>query len=267
VVADNAGANCISGPGIADGGNNFTFPDATCPGTVADPLLGVLADNGGPTMTQALLAGSPAIDAVPAGADCPATDQRTITRPQGAACDSGAYEVEVPAPPSPPGGDPGAGGAGTGATGLPPTQTLPGDTASPAVLAPSIRPSRFAVNRRGARETAVRSRARKGTTFRFRLSEDARVLFTIERAQAGRRVGRRCVRPTRSNRRRRKCTRFVVVGRFAVAARAGTNTKKFSGMIGRRALKSARHRAVLTATDAAGNTSAPKRLNFRVVRR
>jgi len=32
---------------------------------VADPMLGPLADNGGPTMTHALLAGSPAIDAGP----------------------------------------------------------------------------------------------------------------------------------------------------------------------------------------------------------
>ena len=54
-----------------------------------DPLIGPLADNGGPTLTHALLAGSPAIDA--AGM-CSGTDQRGVTRPQGAACDIGAYE-------------------------------------------------------------------------------------------------------------------------------------------------------------------------------
>lgn len=63
-----------------------------------DPLLGPLADNGGPTRTMALLAGSPALDA--ASAPCPATDQRGIPRPQGPACDIGAFEVEVPAPPA-----------------------------------------------------------------------------------------------------------------------------------------------------------------------
>lgn len=58
-----------------------------------DPLLGALADNGGPTDTLALLAGSPAIDAGdPAG--CPATDQRGIARPQGPVCDIGAFELE-----------------------------------------------------------------------------------------------------------------------------------------------------------------------------
>jgi hypothetical protein len=57
-----------------------------------DPRLGALAVNGGPTRTHALLAGSPAIDA--AGGDpCPTDrDQRNTERPQGGACDVGAFE-------------------------------------------------------------------------------------------------------------------------------------------------------------------------------
>ena len=56
-----------------------------------DPRLGPLADNGGPTRTYALLAGSPAIDA--ASADhCPGKDQRDVGRPRGAACDMGSFE-------------------------------------------------------------------------------------------------------------------------------------------------------------------------------
>jgi hypothetical protein len=57
----------------------------------ADPLIGLLAANGGPTLTHALLSGSPAIDAA-AGTACPATDQRGVARPQGGACDIGSYE-------------------------------------------------------------------------------------------------------------------------------------------------------------------------------
>ncbi|MEV4331247.1 choice-of-anchor Q domain-containing protein [Streptomyces sp. NPDC049597] len=53
------------------------------------PLLAPVADNGGSTDTAALLPGSPALDAADG---CPATDQRGVTRPQGAACDIGAYE-------------------------------------------------------------------------------------------------------------------------------------------------------------------------------
>jgi hypothetical protein len=61
----------------------------------ADPLLGALADNGGPTETQSLGAGSPAIGAVASAGDCLATDQRGALRPQGG-CDAGAYEVAPP---------------------------------------------------------------------------------------------------------------------------------------------------------------------------
>src|SRR5262249_50348337 len=51
---DNSGSNnLMSNPG--------TFPAGGV--IVANPLLGLLASNGGPTQTMALLAGSPAIDA------------------------------------------------------------------------------------------------------------------------------------------------------------------------------------------------------------
>jgi hypothetical protein len=66
-----------------------------------DPKLGSLANNGGPTDTQALLSGSPAIDFAPL-AGCPGTDQRGVTRPQGSLCDSGAFEVPVAKAPAPP---------------------------------------------------------------------------------------------------------------------------------------------------------------------
>ena len=62
--------------------------------TGQDPLLGPLQDNGGPTFTHALLAGSPAIDAGNDGA-APATDQRGTSRPQGLFSDIGAFEVII----------------------------------------------------------------------------------------------------------------------------------------------------------------------------
>ena len=60
-----------------------------------DAQLGPLQDNGGPTQTQAVHVGSPVIDAANT-ADCPATDQRGVARPQGPACDIGALEAELP---------------------------------------------------------------------------------------------------------------------------------------------------------------------------
>jgi hypothetical protein len=57
-----------------------------------DPLLGPLADNGGPTLTMLPMPASPARDAIPAG--FPVTDQRGVSRPQGALADIGAVEAE-----------------------------------------------------------------------------------------------------------------------------------------------------------------------------
>jgi uncharacterized repeat protein (TIGR01451 family)/CSLREA domain-containing protein len=84
-------SSCFNGP-----------TDVTHPATFLDPLLGPLANNGGPTDTHALLDGSPAIDKTPDDEECPETDQRHVTRPQGELCDIGAYEREAAEPsPSP----------------------------------------------------------------------------------------------------------------------------------------------------------------------
>jgi hypothetical protein len=70
----------------------FPTPGVPAPGVKLKNILSRLADNGGPTLTHALVPGSPAIDAAPVDADCPATDQRGVTRPQGGGCDIGAFE-------------------------------------------------------------------------------------------------------------------------------------------------------------------------------
>jgi CSLREA domain-containing protein len=65
-----------------------------------DPLLGLLTDNGGATQTMALAATSPALNAGnpsdPGSGNgaCAAVDQRAVNRPQGAACDIGAFESQ-----------------------------------------------------------------------------------------------------------------------------------------------------------------------------
>ena len=89
--------------GIADG-CGFTPVAGDIVGTASspiDPKLGPLEDNGGLTATHALLPRvSPAFDA---GDDAmaPATDQRGLARPQGAASDISAFELEVETPPPP----------------------------------------------------------------------------------------------------------------------------------------------------------------------
>jgi len=75
----------------ASGGGNLQWPSgALCSDnpTIADPLLGPLGDNGGPTETLLPAAGSPAVGL---GTDCPATDQRGMARSE--PCTAGAVEV------------------------------------------------------------------------------------------------------------------------------------------------------------------------------
>jgi hypothetical protein len=98
LVATNGSANCAldSHSTLASLGHNLSFPDSSCAHEVSgDPKLGPLQSNGGPTETMALGAGSAAIDQVPAGdSACASTsDQRGVTRPVGAGCDLGAFEV------------------------------------------------------------------------------------------------------------------------------------------------------------------------------
>ncbi|MCI0548209.1 MAG: hypothetical protein L0027_13105 [Candidatus Rokubacteria bacterium] len=103
ILGGNAGGNCSQA--MVDEGGNLD-DDGTCgPGfgvlTGLDPEL---ADNGGPTLTHALLAGSSAIGA--AGECGLEADQRGFFRDDGA-CDSGAYEFGGTPPPP-------VGGATTG---------------------------------------------------------------------------------------------------------------------------------------------------------
>jgi hypothetical protein len=99
IVADNSifGTNCSSSININSLGYNLTDDDScgfTAPGdlVVVDAMLDSLADNGGFTETHALLVGGPAIDAGSPACPPPATDQRGVSRPQGADCDIGAVE-------------------------------------------------------------------------------------------------------------------------------------------------------------------------------
>src|SRR6266853_4843921 len=100
LIAGSAGGNCSGA--ITSGGNNLDS-GSTCAFAGAgdlsnrDPLLGVLANNGGATQTRALSAGSPAIDAG-SNAACSATDQRGAARPfpAGGNCDIGAFEFRPP---------------------------------------------------------------------------------------------------------------------------------------------------------------------------
>src|SRR5207249_2638499 len=80
---------CLIGTAAAatvGGGNNIMG---------VGPRLGPLADNGGPTQTCALLAGSPAIDGGSNALSQGLTDQRGLARTVGVSVDIGAVESQT----------------------------------------------------------------------------------------------------------------------------------------------------------------------------
>jgi CSLREA domain-containing protein len=86
----------VNGAALVSQGNNLIENTTGCGFTAAggdklnvNPLIGPLADNGGSTFTNALLAGSPAING--AGPGAAPTDQRGVPR----SSDIGAYEREL----------------------------------------------------------------------------------------------------------------------------------------------------------------------------
>jgi hypothetical protein len=88
LIGDGSGSS-----GVVDGVDGNQVGTGSLP---IDPRLGKLKDTGGPTWTEALLPGSPAIDAGN-NADAPDTDQRGFHRIVGGTVDIGAYEYQLPA--------------------------------------------------------------------------------------------------------------------------------------------------------------------------
>ena len=103
LFANNDGGNCSITVDLVQ--KNNLSDDFTCRSFLqADPLIGPLEDNGGPTLTHKLLPGSPAIDHAMDTAGL-FTDQRNFPRPRDGSWDKisdmdiGAYEADYPEPP------------------------------------------------------------------------------------------------------------------------------------------------------------------------
>ncbi len=102
LLSNGTGGNCGGSP-VISAGYNLSI-DASCASgltgtgdlnSTGPAMLGPLAYNGGPTQTHALLSGSPAVDVgscTDSNLNPVTADQRGVARPQGAACDIGAFE-------------------------------------------------------------------------------------------------------------------------------------------------------------------------------
>jgi hypothetical protein len=215
--------NSIVAAGVASGGTNNCKPAAVASGhnieddaegqcgfdmAGVNPLLQALADNGGPTKTMALGAGSPAIDAAGPGGCVEGVDQRGIARPQpgGGLCDLGAFEL-VPSPKPPPPIPP------------PPAVTPPGPV-KPRLAALRLKPSSFRAKAKGVKKY--------GTKITYTLSLKGSVKFTVER---------------RSGKKFKS-----VRGSFTHKSKQGANKLKFTGVLAKHPLVKGSYRLVATPT-------------------
>jgi hypothetical protein len=75
------------------------------------------------------------------------------------------------------------------------------------------------------------------------------------------------VRPKRSNRKRKRCTRYKAQrGSFTHNGQAGANSFKFTGRLNGKKLRPGKYRFVAVPTDLSGNRGKAVRKAFRVKR-
>jgi N-acetylneuraminic acid mutarotase len=143
-----------------------------------------------------------------------------------------------------------------------------GPSAAPSISKLALSATRFRAAASGPSVVTAARRRRPpvGATISYRDAAAATATFTVLRPAAGRGVNGRCVRATRANRRRRRCTRWVAVGRFRHADAAGANSFRFSGRVGGAALLPGRFRLSVSARAGRGSASAARAVGFRIVR-
>jgi len=146
-----------------------------------------------------------------------------------------------------------------------PSKPKPDQGPKPAPKAPVLSGLRQSSTRWRTQRVRRGPRLPVGTTFRFRLDRGAQVRFVFSQIVSGRRVGGRCVKATKNNRRKPRCSRALAAGTLRISGKAGANSVAFSGKISGRALKPGSYRLLVTAL-ADGKTSPARSLRFTIAR-
>jgi hypothetical protein len=125
------------------------------------------------------------------------------------------------------------------------------------ITALSISPKAFAAAPSGATISAATTAKKKGkkkygATISYRDSQIATTTFTILREESGRRQGKSCKKPSKSNRHGKRCTLYAPIGSFSHADLAGANRLHFSGRLNGRKLAKGRYRLSGMAHNGAG---------------
>lgn len=110
------------------------------------------------------------------------------------------------------------------------------------------------------------AKGKGGTKFRVKLNEKAKIQVKIEQRLPGRKVGRKCKKPTPGNAAKKKCNRFVKLGsRNKGNGKAGWNAIAFNGKLKGKPLAPGGYRITAVATDSAKGRSAPKTAAFQIL--
>lgn len=146
----------------------------------------------------------------------------------------------------------------------------PLDRTAPVITDARMTATRF---KRSRKETAVVARARRGTRFRYTLSEPSQVNIFFERVLLGRNRGGVC---RRGNRRGKRCRIYEPTALITRSHKnAGPVSTRFTGRIVGRSgplkvlevvFRPGRYRATIVASDANRNVSVPVQLAFTVLR-
>jgi hypothetical protein len=120
----------------------------------------------------------------------------------------------------------------------------------------------------GPKPPAIGSLRVSGGKISYALTAGATVELRLAKGAAGRKTGGKCVRPTRRNARKPRCTRFVPLGRaFSGGGNVGANTVALPKRNGKR-LGAGSYRLTVTARGAAGKrVSATARFTIAPTRR
>lgn len=151
------------------------------------------------------------------------------------------------------------------ATAAPPLPPItPADVSAPAITSAKLSNKTFAIDKKTNALSAAKTK--KGTKISFSLSEAATVKLAFQSISTGRRSGSKCVKKTSKNRSAKPCTITKTTATARLTGTAGSNSKSFGGKIGSKTLKPGKYQLVITATDAAGNSSSSKPVKFTIVK-
>jgi hypothetical protein len=142
----------------------------------------------------------------------------------------------------------------------PPVVTLPASVAELGLLA--LKPKSFrAAGKGGAIAGAAGKKAPVGTSVTYSLSIAATAEFSVERLTSGRKVGKKCRKKTRGNRKHKACTLVTPVKKssFSHSGAAGENRFTFTGRVNNRALNSGTYNLVASVG------ASVKRAKFKIV--